>query len=174
MVNRMYNQKVKEYIASSLEENYALIETLAKIPAPSGQEDLRVEFVREWFLKSGASEVIVDEAKNVIVPVNCDNAKEIVVFMAHTDLVFPDLEPLPFYKDEKYMYCPGIGDDTASLVKYVKVTLSLLPVYYANSIGFSVCPVDLPSFFASGTGAAADNIICSASVRFCPSSACSS
>ena len=37
------------------------------------------------------------------------------MFMAHTDLVFPDLEPLPFSKDEKYMYCPGIGDDTASL-----------------------------------------------------------
>ena len=51
-----------------------------------------------------------------------------------------------------------VGNDTASLIKYVKVTLSLLPVSYANSIGFSVCPADLPSFFASGTGTAADNI----------------
>ena len=51
-----------------------------------------------------------------------------------------------------------VGNDTANLIKYVKVTLSLLPVSYANSIGFSVCPADLPSFFAPGTGTAADNI----------------
>ena len=109
------NEKVLSYLKNSEKENYELLEELSKIPAPSGQEDLRVEFVKNWFKNNGASEVIVDDAKNVIVPVNCDGKDDIVVFMAHTDLVFPDLTPLPFSKDDEFMYAPGIGDDTACL-----------------------------------------------------------
>ncbi len=109
------NDKVLDYLKNSEKENFALLEELCQIPAPSGQEDLRVEFVKTWFLKNGAKEVIVDDAKNVIVPINCDGKDDIVIFMAHTDLVFPDLTPLPFSKDDEYMYAPGIGDDTACL-----------------------------------------------------------
>jgi acetylornithine deacetylase/succinyl-diaminopimelate desuccinylase-like protein len=35
--------------------------------------------------------------------------------MAHTDTVFPDMEPLPFRETEEIMYSPGITDDTANL-----------------------------------------------------------
>lgn len=51
-----------------------------------------------------------------------------------------------------------VGSDIPSLIKYVKVTLCLLPTSYANTIGFSVCPADLPSFFASGSGNPVDKI----------------
>lgn len=51
-----------------------------------------------------------------------------------------------------------VGNDTKDLIKYVKVTMCLLPPAYANSIGFSVCPAELPSFFASGTSVATDSI----------------
>ena len=40
---------------------------------------------------------------------------DLVVFMAHTDTVFPDTEPMPFREDEKKMYAPGVCDDTANL-----------------------------------------------------------
>lgn len=109
------NQEILQYLKNSEKDNFELLEELAQIPAPSGQEDLRVEFVKNWFKNNGAKEVIVDSAKNVIVPVDCEGKNDIVVFMAHTDLVFPDLTPLPFSKDDEYMYCPGIGDDTACL-----------------------------------------------------------
>ena len=52
---------------------------------------------------------------NVIAPVNVTNSNDLTVIMAHTDTVFPDLEPMPFEEKDGYMYCPGVGDDTANL-----------------------------------------------------------
>ena len=109
------DEKVINYLESTKDETLARLKTLAQIPAPSGNEDLRVEFVKNWFNEIGAKEVIVDEAKNVIVPVNCQDKHDIVIFMAHTDVVFPDTTPLPYSEDDEYIYCPGIGDDTACL-----------------------------------------------------------
>ena len=37
------------------------------------------------------------------------------MFVAHTDTVFPDMEPMPFKEDEEKIYCPGCADDTASV-----------------------------------------------------------
>ncbi len=111
----MLSDKIKSYLQDTKDETIELIETLSKIPAPSGKEEHRVEFVKKWFENNGAKEVIVDEALNVICPVNCKNSNDIVVFMAHTDVVFPDLTPLPLKKDSEYIYCPGVGDDTACL-----------------------------------------------------------
>jgi len=115
------NQSVLDYIENSNAELFALLKELAQIPAPSGNEDLRVEFVKKWFEKVGAKNVIVDSAKNVIVPINCENCNDITVFMAHTDVVFPDLTTLPYKEDDEYVYCPGIGDDTACLANLMMV-----------------------------------------------------
>ena len=56
----------------------------------------------------------LDELTEVLTEI--EGRDDIKVFMAHTDTVFPDLEPMPFKRDEEYMHCPGISDDTASLV----------------------------------------------------------
>ena len=106
---------IEKFTAEHLGEFEELLETLAQIPAPSHHEDKRVEFVKNWLENIGAEGVYVDEAKNVIYPVNCEGRDDIVVFMAHTDVVFPDTEPLPFRKDDKYFYAPGVGDDTTCL-----------------------------------------------------------
>ena len=54
----------------------------------------------------------LDEAKNVICTLGKPNDK-IVVFMAHTDTVFPDTESYPEYReDDERIYCPAVGDDT--------------------------------------------------------------
>ncbi len=115
------DEKVLNYLKDSEQETFELLETLAQIPAPSGKEELRVKFIKKWFEDNGAKEVIVDDALNVICPVGCENKNDIVVFMAHTDVVFPDLTPLPYSKDDEYIYCPGIGDDTGCLVKLMMV-----------------------------------------------------
>ena len=91
-----------------------LIMELCQIPAPSGHEEKRAEFCRRWFDNAGCSDVFVDSALNVIVPYNMDK-KDIVVILAHMDTVFPDTEPMPMRIDNGRLYCPGVGDDTASL-----------------------------------------------------------
>jgi len=91
-----------------------LIKTMCAIPAPSHHEELRAEFVRSWFAARGM-EAEIDSAKNVRVPLGLDDHEDIVVIMAHTDTVFPDMEPMPLYEKEGRIYCPGVGDNTTNL-----------------------------------------------------------
>ena len=106
---------MKEFLKRNEDELFRLLEELCKIPAPSGLEDARAEFCRSWLEKCGAEGVYIDEAKNVIFPLNCENKSSLSVFAAHTDTVFPDLEPMPYIDDGERIHCPGVGDDTASL-----------------------------------------------------------
>ena len=109
-------QDVLQYIDSHQQEALDLLITLTQVPAPSGQEQLRAEFCLEWLHKQGAKAAYVDEALNVILPVGCDEEKPIMVFMAHSDVVFPDTTPLPLRMEDGKLYCPGVGDDTANVV----------------------------------------------------------
>lgn len=132
------NKKIKElaeqYASEMVEEQKELLKTLGVIPAPSHQEDMRAAFCRDWFLKQGAEDVRIDEAKNVICRLGDKDAEELVVFAAHTDIVFPDTTQLPLREENGRLYAPGIGDDTSNLVnlmlgaKYV-IKNNLKPKY---------------------------------------------
>ena len=106
---------MKQYIEKSREELFSLLRSLCHIPAPSHHEEQRAAFCKEWLENAGAKGVYIDEALNVIFPLNCEGSNEITVFVAHTDTVFPDTEPMPYTDDGEYVRCPGVGDDTASL-----------------------------------------------------------
>ena len=109
------NKEVIQYLEDSFEETLQLIEDLCRISAPSGYEDKRAAFICEWFSKLGVNSVHIDEAKNVLVEFDGSNSNDIILFTAHTDTVFPDLDELPFSRDEEYLYAPGVGDDTTCL-----------------------------------------------------------
>ena len=111
----MLTQEMEQYASEHVEEVKQFIRDLAPIPAPSHYEDKRVAWVKAWMEEQGAEGVIVDEAKNVIWPYHVTEDNDLLVVMAHTDVVFPDTTPLPFREDEKCFYCPGVGDDTARL-----------------------------------------------------------
>ena len=98
------------------QEAFELLMALGKIPAPSHHEEKRAEFCKQWLEKHGAKGVYIDEALNVVYSVGCTENNPLVVFMAHTDLVFPDTEELPMRMEGNRLYCPGIGDDTIHLV----------------------------------------------------------
>lgn len=104
-----------EMAAKEYEYMLDFLREFAPIPAPSGQEDLRAEYCLKFMKDLGIEDAYIDEAKNVVCILG-DKTKDITVFMAHTDVVFPDTTTLPFSEDEEKMYCPGIGDDTARLV----------------------------------------------------------
>ena len=112
----MTDFKMKQYIDEHYEEAISLLKTLGKIPAPSRNEDKRAAFCRDWFIAQGVEHVWIDEAKNVICSLGVNTSNDIVVFMAHTDIVFPDTEELPMNQEGNILYAPGIGDDTANLV----------------------------------------------------------
>ncbi len=107
------HEKILSYSGECHDEQLRLLTTLAQIPAPSGQEELRAEFCKNWLLEQGAEHVIIDEALNVILPIGVTEDKPLVVFAAHSDVVFPDTDPLPLRIEEDTIHCPGVGDDTA-------------------------------------------------------------
>ena len=108
-------EEMLHYIEASQPELEQLLLTLCRIPAPSNQEDLRVQFCLDWMKKNGGQDVYVDDAKNVVCRWNKGEDKPVLIFMAHTDTVFPDLEPMEPVVQEDKILCPGVGDDTANL-----------------------------------------------------------
>ena len=110
------NEKIKKYIAENTDLMYETLKELCLIPAPSHFEDQRAEYCKHWLEKNGAKNVFIDDAKNVIFPINCEGKDSITVFAAHTDTVFPDREPMLYLDDGEKVYCPGAADDTASVV----------------------------------------------------------
>ena len=114
-------QDILQYIEAHAEEAYELLITLAQIPAPSNHEERRAAFVRDWLVAQGAHGVDIDEALNVIYPIACEGDGPITVYMAHSDVVFPDEETLPLRVEDGRIYCPGVGDDTANAVALLTV-----------------------------------------------------
>ena len=106
----------KEFINENKELIFSTHKALCLIPAPSYFEQKRAEYIKNWLENIGAKGVYIDEALNVIFPLNCEKSNEISVFAAHTDTVFPDLEPLPYEEKDGIIYNPGCGDDTAGVV----------------------------------------------------------
>lgn len=103
-------------IEASRQEALDLLMELGKIPSSSNHEEKRAEFCRNWLEQQGAKGVYIDEALNVVYPVGDVDNGPLVVFMAHTDVVFPDTQELPMRVEDGKLYCPGIGDDTLHLV----------------------------------------------------------
>ena len=121
-------QEVLSWIEEHQQEQLQLLMTLAQIPAPSGKEEKRVEFCTQWLADNGVKNVHVDEALNVICSFGVTESNPLMVFTAHSDVVFPDMEPLPLKVEDGKIYCPGIGDDTASVV-----TLMMAARYIAQN-----------------------------------------
>ncbi|HWQ58737.1 MAG TPA: M20/M25/M40 family metallo-hydrolase [Clostridia bacterium] len=97
-------------------EQIELLKTIAAIPAPSHFEQERARFILQWLHDIGANEARLDEVNNVLLPVKCDRRDGISLYMAHTDVVFPDTTPLPVREEGGRLYAPGVGDDTANVV----------------------------------------------------------
>lgn len=106
---------ILEYIEQHRQEALDLLLNLARIPAPSNHEERRAAFCKLWLEKQGAQGVYIDEALNVIYPVGGTDGP-LTVFMAHSDVVFPDTEALPLVVEGGRIQCPGVGDDTANVV----------------------------------------------------------
>ena len=109
------SKEILDYIDAHRQEGYELLLELAQIPAPSNHEEKRADFCKTWLEKQGAEGVYIDTALNVIYPIGCTEDNDLVVFMAHSDVVFPDTETLPLKVEGDRIYCPGIGDDTANV-----------------------------------------------------------
>ena len=119
-----------------------LLKELAAIPAPSNHEEKRAEHLLAWLKDLGAADAYVDDALNVVLPYP-KGADCYSVFMAHTDVVFPDTTPLPVCEKDGRLYAPGVGDDTAN----VAALLTVIKYVFENKL----CPKN-PVLFVLNSG----------------------
>ena len=85
------------------DEMLQLLHDICVIPAPSGFEDERAEFVLKYLKDLGIENAHIDEAKNVVCTLG-EPSDDMSVFMALTDIVFPSDVPLNYVDDgEKYI-----------------------------------------------------------------------
>lgn len=119
------NMKLTNEILTDIEsraaESLQLLLDLARIPAPSNQEQQRADFCLNWLRSAGAKNAYVDDALNVIYPIGDTGSNDLMVFMAHSDVVFPDTTALPLKIENGRIFCPGVGDDTANAVALLTV-----------------------------------------------------
>ncbi len=105
---------LQKFSEEKFEELLKLHHDLCVIPAPSHFEDERAKYILKYLKDSGVDNACIDDAKNVICFLGNPDDKT-VVFMAHTDTVFPIDTPLNYVDDGEKIHCPGAGDDTGSL-----------------------------------------------------------
>ena len=115
------SERLQNFLKDHQQYHYDMTVELAQIPAPSNHEEKRAQWVKNYFDSLGGTQSYIDKALNVVLPLNCDGCDEIVVFMAHMDVVFPDTTPLPLEVRDGKIFCPGICDDTANLTALLLV-----------------------------------------------------
>ncbi len=120
------SERLENFLADNRKHHYDITVELAQIPAPSNKEEKRARWVKNYFDSLGGTQSYIDDALNVVLPLNCENCNEIVVFMAHTDVVFPDETPLPLEVRDGKIHCPGICDDTANLTTLLLIAKYIL------------------------------------------------
>ena len=89
----------------------SLAEQMAAIPAPTGEEGLRSEFVRGRMTTLPFDSITVDDMGNVVGRMRGHSDEPPLLIAAHLDTVFPMSTPLQIRSDAVRSYGPGIGDN---------------------------------------------------------------
>lgn len=115
----------ENFFNENIEEVYSLINAASVISAPSHNERNKALFCLEWLCKNVDNSAYIDSDNNVVIHLG-DKNKKAVLICAHTDIVFDKNVLLKVTQKDGKTYCPGIGDNTASvailmvLAKFIK------------------------------------------------------
>ncbi len=110
------------------EDQYNIIETqceLTLIPAPTFHEEKKAARLLEIFKEEGLSDCHIDDYGNVVgirkgTAGGTDPSKNVLI-EGHIDTVFPADTKLEITRDDEYIYCPGISDDTRGVASVLAV-----------------------------------------------------
>lgn len=132
MINKIQKQQIEEFVITHKEETITLLKTLTSIPAPSSHEEQKSAFVLNWLRKIGAKDTFIDDVGNVVYEYGSNEQNMSIVFMAHMDVVFPDMEPFLIKEQNGKLFAPGICDDNADLTNMlmgIKFLLTYQPEF---------------------------------------------
>jgi tripeptide aminopeptidase len=88
---------------------------IQRVPAPTGAERERAQFMATHLQRVGLKDVEIDDAPNVYARVEGRNVGPGVLVSAHLDTVFPAATDLTHRREGMRLYGPGIGDNSMGL-----------------------------------------------------------
>ena len=115
--------------------------TIARVPAPTGDEAARAELMVRRLRAAGLRNVAIDAAGNVVASTH-GHARNSIVLCAHLDTVFDSRDPVSVRRDGIRLEAPGISDNARGLA-----TLARL----ADLVGSGLVPMSRPILFAATT-----------------------
>jgi hypothetical protein len=108
-----------EHIEEADQRTIAHMVDITRIPAPSGAEQLRAEWLCAAFRAEGLIVEAPDEAGNVRAVLR--GAQPPIILAAHIDTVFPLGTPLTVTHDGSRIYAPGISDNARGVAALIRV-----------------------------------------------------
>ena len=112
-------------IAHNRTEDVAtLAQRICEVPAPTGDEHKRAEFVASLWRERGYTPEI-DAISNVCVRRKGRTSSSTLMLLAHIDTVFPAITPIQVTRDGDVMRGPSIGDNSLSVAAMISI-LALL------------------------------------------------
>jgi len=109
---------------------------IQQIPAPTGSEHVRAQWVADYLRTAGFGLVEMDDLANVYVCVKGQQRRPALLISAHTDTVFPAGVDLAIRQDngQQRIYGPGIGDNSVGVAALL---------WLAEQLQTSSPPVDI-------------------------------
>lgn len=114
---------------------------ITEIPAPTGNEAERADFIARKLRSAGLRQVSIDSAGNVTA-LGGGRSGSPVVLCAHLDTVFESRDPVQVRRDGARLHAPGISDNARGLATLVTL---------ADLVGAGRLPVARPVLFAATT-----------------------
>ncbi len=115
--------RIRSLAQSRTEAVATLAQRICEVPAPTGDERQRAEFLASLWRERGYTPEI-DAIGNVYARRGKHGRGPLLLLLAHIDTVFPATTPLHVIRKGDIMYGPGIGDNSVS----VAALLSLFPL----------------------------------------------
>jgi acetylornithine deacetylase/succinyl-diaminopimelate desuccinylase-like protein len=112
------------------QEQLDLIVGIQQIPAPTFAEARRADFVQAQFAALGLCDVVQDDLHNVFARLPGGQGNSPVIVSAHLDTVFPLQTDLGVVRNGRYLYGPGIGDNSTGVAGLILIAQALT----ANSL----------------------------------------
>ncbi len=103
---------------NQIEAVATLAQRICEVPAPTGEERQRAEFVASLWRERGYAPEI-DEISNVYVRRGKRNTGSVLMFLAHIDTVFPASTPISVTRDGNILRGPSIGDNSLSVAAMI-------------------------------------------------------
>ena len=111
-------KRLRTVAHTQIEAVATLAQRICEVPAPTGEERQRAEFVASLWRERGYTPEI-DEISNVYVRRGKRNTGPVLLLLAHIDTVFPTNTPINVTREGNILRGPSIGDNSLSVATMI-------------------------------------------------------